>query len=144
MKSGSCSSKCFCYPPLKWIRRWAPFKDFIKAMQMMSPPLLVLTTAELSQTSQSQSNKPQMVLPLMHLQSHNLSRRRLSLYQTSDALKAPLQQEERDMERCSLLIPTLGRRGKNKNRYPFSEDFGRRAKKMTEESSQFAIDQMHE
>ena len=34
--------QCFCYPPLKWIRRWAPFKDFIKAMQVYnwSPPFL--------------------------------------------------------------------------------------------------------
>ena len=26
--------QCFCYPPLKWFRRWAPFKDFIRAMQV--------------------------------------------------------------------------------------------------------------
>ncbi|CAH8387074.1 unnamed protein product [Eruca vesicaria subsp. sativa] len=38
--------QCLCYPPLKWIQRWAPFKDLIKAMQMLSRPLLVLTIAE--------------------------------------------------------------------------------------------------
>uniref|UniRef100_A0A1J3H2U2 Sec14 cytosolic factor n=1 Tax=Noccaea caerulescens TaxID=107243 RepID=A0A1J3H2U2_NOCCA len=38
--------QCFCYPPLKWIQRWAPFKELIKAMQMLSRPLLVLTIAE--------------------------------------------------------------------------------------------------
>lgn len=48
--------QCFCYPPLKWIRRWAPFKDFIKAMQMLSRPLLVLTIAE-ALTDQSESKQ---------------------------------------------------------------------------------------
>ncbi|KAF8094924.1 hypothetical protein N665_0348s0007 [Sinapis alba] len=38
--------QCFCYPPLKWFQRWAPFRDLIKAMQMLSRPLLVLTIAE--------------------------------------------------------------------------------------------------
>ncbi|ESQ37331.1 hypothetical protein EUTSA_v10002507mg [Eutrema salsugineum] len=38
--------QCLCYPPLKWIQRWAPFKELIKAMQMLSRPLLVLTIAE--------------------------------------------------------------------------------------------------
>lgn len=27
--------QCFCYPPLKWIQRWAPFKELIKAMQVL-------------------------------------------------------------------------------------------------------------
>ncbi|KAF3509611.1 hypothetical protein F2Q69_00005919 [Brassica cretica] len=48
--------QCFCYPPLKWIRRWAPFKDFIKAMQILSRPLLVLTIAE-ALTDQSESKQ---------------------------------------------------------------------------------------
>ncbi|KAJ0241661.1 SEC14 cytosolic factor family protein / phosphoglyceride transfer family protein [Hirschfeldia incana] len=48
--------QCFCYPPLKWIRRWAPFRDFIKAMQMLSRPLLVLTIAE-ALTDQSESKQ---------------------------------------------------------------------------------------
>lgn len=26
--------QCLCYPPLKWIQRWAPFKELIKAMQV--------------------------------------------------------------------------------------------------------------
>lgn len=26
--------QCFCYPPLKWFQRWAPFKELIKAMQV--------------------------------------------------------------------------------------------------------------
>ncbi|AEE78160.1 putative protein [Arabidopsis thaliana] len=38
--------QCLCYPPLKWIQRWAPFKELINAMQMLSRPLLVITIAE--------------------------------------------------------------------------------------------------
>lgn len=35
----------FCYPPLSFIQRWAPFKGLIKSMQMLSRPLLVLSVA---------------------------------------------------------------------------------------------------
>ncbi|KAI4334508.1 hypothetical protein L6164_019191 [Bauhinia variegata] len=34
-----------CYPPFKWIQRWAPFKCLIKSMQVLSRPLLVLSIA---------------------------------------------------------------------------------------------------
>ncbi|XP_059666239.1 uncharacterized protein LOC132312039 [Cornus florida] len=34
-----------CYPPLKWIQRWAPFKGLVNFMQTLSRPLLVLTIA---------------------------------------------------------------------------------------------------
>ncbi|XP_059626635.1 uncharacterized protein LOC132269461 [Cornus florida] len=35
----------FCYPPLKWIQSWAPFKGLVKGMQVLSRPLLVLSIA---------------------------------------------------------------------------------------------------
>ncbi|XP_031268219.1 uncharacterized protein LOC116126678 isoform X2 [Pistacia vera] len=35
-----------CYPPFKWIQRWAPFKGLIRGMQMLSRPLLLLSIAE--------------------------------------------------------------------------------------------------
>ncbi|KAL2899044.1 Sec14 cytosolic factor [Bienertia sinuspersici] len=34
-----------CYPPFKWIQRWAPFKGLVHGMQMLSRPLLVLSIA---------------------------------------------------------------------------------------------------
>uniref|UniRef100_A0A6M2F226 CRAL-TRIO domain-containing protein n=1 Tax=Populus davidiana TaxID=266767 RepID=A0A6M2F226_9ROSI len=34
-----------CYPPFKWIQRWAPFKGLVKGVQMFSRPLLVLSVA---------------------------------------------------------------------------------------------------
>uniref|UniRef100_A0A2P2K3P8 Uncharacterized protein MANES_04G033100 n=1 Tax=Rhizophora mucronata TaxID=61149 RepID=A0A2P2K3P8_RHIMU len=34
-----------CYPPFKWIQRWAPFKGLINGVQMFSRPLLVLSVA---------------------------------------------------------------------------------------------------
>ncbi|KAK4786219.1 hypothetical protein SAY86_002908 [Trapa natans] len=34
-----------CYPPLKWIRRWALFGGLIKTMQTLSRPLMVLSIA---------------------------------------------------------------------------------------------------
>ncbi|GMH12761.1 hypothetical protein Nepgr_014602 [Nepenthes gracilis] len=34
-----------CYPPLKWIQRWAPFKGLVKGIKMFSRPLLVLSVA---------------------------------------------------------------------------------------------------
>lgn len=35
----------FCYPPLKWLQRWDPFRNLIKGMQMLSRPLLVISIA---------------------------------------------------------------------------------------------------
>ncbi|KAL5581037.1 hypothetical protein UlMin_013479 [Ulmus minor] len=34
-----------CYPPFKWIQRFAPFKGLVKGVQMFSRPLLVLSIA---------------------------------------------------------------------------------------------------
>ncbi|XP_057956081.1 uncharacterized protein LOC131149553 [Malania oleifera] len=34
-----------CYPPFKWIQRWAPFKGLVKGVQILSRPLLVLSIA---------------------------------------------------------------------------------------------------
>ncbi|XP_008448393.2 uncharacterized protein LOC103490594 [Cucumis melo] len=34
-----------CYPPFKWIQKWAPFRGLVKGMQMLSKPLLVLSIA---------------------------------------------------------------------------------------------------
>ncbi|KAF8402873.1 hypothetical protein HHK36_010965 [Tetracentron sinense] len=34
-----------CYPPFKWIQRWAPFKGLVKGMQALSRPLLALSIA---------------------------------------------------------------------------------------------------
>ncbi|KAF8395102.1 hypothetical protein HHK36_019043 [Tetracentron sinense] len=34
-----------CYPPFKWIQRWAPFKGLVKCMQTLSRPLLALSIA---------------------------------------------------------------------------------------------------
>ncbi|KAF7823592.1 sec14 cytosolic factor [Senna tora] len=35
----------FCYPPFKWIQKWALFKGLVKSMQALSRPLLVLSIA---------------------------------------------------------------------------------------------------
>lgn len=37
--------QALCYPPLKWIQRWAPLKGLISSMQALSRPLLVLSIA---------------------------------------------------------------------------------------------------
>ncbi|PSR90057.1 Sec14 cytosolic factor like [Actinidia chinensis var. chinensis] len=34
-----------CYPPLKWIQRWAPFTGLVYSVQALSRPLLVLSIA---------------------------------------------------------------------------------------------------
>lgn len=34
-----------CYPPFKWIQRWAPFKSLVEGMQILSRPILVLSIA---------------------------------------------------------------------------------------------------
>ncbi|KAM7499252.1 hypothetical protein LguiA_023666 [Lonicera macranthoides] len=34
-----------CFPPFRWIQRWAPFKGLVKSMQALSRPLLVLSIA---------------------------------------------------------------------------------------------------
>lgn len=43
-----------CFPPFKWIQRFAPFKGLVKGMQMISRPLLVLSiTTAISEASES-------------------------------------------------------------------------------------------
>ncbi|EEF31016.1 hypothetical protein RCOM_0982390 [Ricinus communis] len=34
-----------CYPPFKWIQKWAPLKGLVKGVQMFSRPLLFLSVA---------------------------------------------------------------------------------------------------
>ncbi|KAK9727266.1 hypothetical protein RND81_05G269700 [Saponaria officinalis] len=34
-----------CYPPFKWVQRWAPFKGLVQGMQMLSRPLLIISIA---------------------------------------------------------------------------------------------------
>ncbi|MCL7039389.1 hypothetical protein MKW94_006739 [Papaver nudicaule] len=55
-----------CYPPLKWIERWAPFKGLIMGMQNLSKPLLFLSIAttfsdqsEYFEEENDDSNEPQ-------------------------------------------------------------------------------------
>ncbi|KAL2332119.1 hypothetical protein Fmac_019700 [Flemingia macrophylla] len=36
-----------CYPPFKWIQRWAPFKGLVENMEVLSRPLLALSIATL-------------------------------------------------------------------------------------------------
>ncbi|KAA8549245.1 hypothetical protein F0562_000929 [Nyssa sinensis] len=43
--SGLQALQVFCYPPFKWIQRWAPFKGLANGMQILSKPLLVLSIA---------------------------------------------------------------------------------------------------
>ncbi|XP_010520282.1 PREDICTED: SEC14 cytosolic factor [Tarenaya hassleriana] len=56
--------QCLCYPPLKWIQRWAPFKGLINAMQTLSRPLLVLTIAEaFTEQSERKSEASDSITP---------------------------------------------------------------------------------
>ncbi|MCE3051448.1 hypothetical protein HAX54_049862 [Datura stramonium] len=43
--SGLQALQVVCYPPLKWMQRWNPFRVLIEGMQMLSRPLLVLSIA---------------------------------------------------------------------------------------------------
>ncbi|KAL8208581.1 hypothetical protein R6Q57_007993 [Mikania cordata] len=43
--SGLQALQVFCYPPLKWLQRWNPFRNLIKGAQTLSRPLLVLSIA---------------------------------------------------------------------------------------------------
>ncbi|CAN1282937.1 Phosphatidylinositol/phosphatidylcholine transfer protein SFH3 [Linum perenne] len=47
-----------CYPPFKWIQRWAPFKGVVQGVQMMSRPLLVLSIATVFSDDLTCSNEP--------------------------------------------------------------------------------------
>lgn len=37
--------QCLCYPPFKWIQRWAPLRILVKGAQKVSRPLLFLSIA---------------------------------------------------------------------------------------------------
>lgn len=39
------ASQILCYPPFKWIQRWAPLKILVEGVQKLSRPLLFLTVA---------------------------------------------------------------------------------------------------
>ncbi|PHU15947.1 hypothetical protein BC332_17152 [Capsicum chinense] len=43
--SGLQALQIVCYPPIKWIQRWNPFRVLIEGMQILSRPLLVLSIA---------------------------------------------------------------------------------------------------
>ncbi|OIT31527.1 PREDICTED: uncharacterized protein LOC109208569 [Nicotiana attenuata] len=43
--SGLQALQVVCYPPLKWMQRWSPFRVLVDGMQMLSRPLLVLSIA---------------------------------------------------------------------------------------------------
>ncbi|KAK4376018.1 hypothetical protein RND71_006695 [Anisodus tanguticus] len=43
--SGLQALQVVCYPPLKWMQRWNPFRVLVEGMQMLSRPLLVLSIA---------------------------------------------------------------------------------------------------
>ncbi|KAI4385541.1 hypothetical protein MLD38_003555 [Melastoma candidum] len=46
-----------CYPPLKWIQKWAPFRGLIKGMQAFSRPLLVLSIATIFSNEEEPSTE---------------------------------------------------------------------------------------
>nr|XP_043620737.1 uncharacterized protein LOC122592546 isoform X2 [Erigeron canadensis] len=54
--SGLQALQVFCYPPLKWLQRWAPFRNLIKGAQIMSRPLLVLSIATALYDQSGQNN----------------------------------------------------------------------------------------
>lgn len=43
--SGLQALQVVCYPPLKWMQRWNPFRVLVEGMQMLSRPLLLLSIA---------------------------------------------------------------------------------------------------
>ncbi|XP_057480654.1 uncharacterized protein LOC130767709 [Actinidia eriantha] len=45
-----------CYPPLKWIQRWAPFTGLVYSVQALSRPLLVLSIATAFSNQSGYSN----------------------------------------------------------------------------------------
>lgn len=54
--SGLQGLQAFCYPPLKWLERWLPFKNLIKGAQILSRPLLVISIATTFSNQLEQSN----------------------------------------------------------------------------------------
>ncbi|KAH9627527.1 hypothetical protein KSS87_016241 [Heliosperma pusillum] len=34
-----------CYPPFKWVQRWAPFKGLVQGMRILSRPLMIISIA---------------------------------------------------------------------------------------------------
>ncbi|XP_024966835.1 uncharacterized protein LOC112506792 isoform X2 [Cynara cardunculus var. scolymus] len=54
--SGLQALQVFCYPPLKWLQRWDPFRNLIKGAQILSTPLLVLSIATTFSNQSEQNN----------------------------------------------------------------------------------------
>ncbi|KAK9075812.1 hypothetical protein SSX86_004141 [Deinandra increscens subsp. villosa] len=54
--SGLQALQVFCYPPLKWLQRWDPFRNLIKGAQILSRPLLVLSIATTFSNQSEQNN----------------------------------------------------------------------------------------
>ncbi|XP_076907697.1 phosphatidylinositol/phosphatidylcholine transfer protein SFH9-like [Bidens hawaiensis] len=56
--SGLQALQVLCYPPLKWLQRWDPFRNLIRGAHMLSRPLLVLSIATTfsNQSAQNGSN----------------------------------------------------------------------------------------
>ncbi|KZV25530.1 hypothetical protein F511_27515 [Dorcoceras hygrometricum] len=54
--SGLQALQIVCYPPFKWIQRWSPFGMLVKAMQMLSRPLLVLSIVDAFSDHSDSSN----------------------------------------------------------------------------------------
>lgn len=61
-----------CYPPLKWIQRWAPFRGLVMGMQQLSRPLLFLSiaTAFSDQSESSDVNSDASEDSLSHSDSY--------------------------------------------------------------------------
>lgn len=45
-----------CYPPLRWIQRWTPFKGLVKNMEALSRPMLALSIATVFSDQSSSNN----------------------------------------------------------------------------------------
>ncbi|KAK1408449.1 hypothetical protein QVD17_40230 [Tagetes erecta] len=54
--SGLQALQVFCYPPLKWLQRWDPFRNLIKGAQILSRPLLVLSIATTLSSQSGENN----------------------------------------------------------------------------------------
>ncbi|CAH9121343.1 unnamed protein product [Cuscuta epithymum] len=50
--------QAICYPPLKWMQKWIPFKPLAKEMQKISGPMLFLSIATLFSDDSSPSEDP--------------------------------------------------------------------------------------
>lgn len=81
-----------CYPPLKWVRRWAPFKGLVQGMQMLSRPLLVLSIAT-AFTDKSGKGSPS--------DDHNISQTSTNLDEESSSVQLCVDERNIDDPNCS-------------------------------------------